>query len=267
MPKKPMFPLAVLIDGDGFHPASWLHPKAQAGQAAKVDRMIEMARVAEAAKIDLFFIADTPAARTDQLDTWRRWPKFMNVLEPMTLLSRLAGATTHIGLGATVSTSFFEPYNIARQFASLDQISNGRAAWNVVTSSNDYAARNFGLDKLPPHAERYEKARESVAIVKGYWDSWEDNAFIYDRETASSFDPSKQHPVDFKGKYFTVHGALNQERPPQGHPVIIQAGSSGDGKDLAAETADVVFSAAGEIESSRAFYADLKSRMPRFGRH
>ncbi|QPC94496.1 LLM class flavin-dependent oxidoreductase [Mesorhizobium sp. INR15] len=267
MPKKPMFPLAVLIDGDGFHPASWLHPKAQAGQAAKVDRMIDMARVAEAAKIDLFFIADTPAARTDQLDTWRRWPKFMNVLEPMTLLSRLAGATTHIGLGATVSTSFFEPYNIARQFASLDQISNGRAAWNVVTSSNDYAARNFGLDRLPPHAERYEKARESVAIVKGYWDSWEDNAFIYDRETASTFDPSKQHPVDFKGKYFTVHGALNQERPPQGHPVIIQAGSSGDGKDLAAETADVVFSAAGEIESSRAFYADLKSRMPRFGRH
>ncbi|MFJ6323187.1 MULTISPECIES: LLM class flavin-dependent oxidoreductase [unclassified Rhizobium] len=266
MSRKSEFPLAVLIDGDGFHPAGWLHPAAVTGQAGKIDRMIEMARVAEAAKIDLFFVADTPAARTDQLDIWRRWPKFMNVLEPMTLLARLAGETSHIGLGATVSTSFFEPYNIARQFASLDHISNGRAAWNVVTSSNDYAPRNFGLDRLPPHNERYEKARESVEIVKAYWDSWEDDAFVYDRQQSSSFDPAKQHPVDFKGKYFTVHGALNQARPPQGHPVIIQAGASGDGKELAAETADVVFSAAGDLEASRAFYSDLKGRMARYGR-
>ena len=140
----------------------------------------------------------------------------MNVLEPITLLSAVAGATTHIGLGATASTSFFEPYNLARQFASLDHISHGRAAWNVVTSANDYAARNFGLDRLPPHGERYAKAREFVEVVEALWDTWEDGAFIYDRDTCLSFLPEKFHALEHKGKYFTVQGALNLERSPQG---------------------------------------------------
>jgi len=190
----------------------------------------------------------------------------MNVLEPITLLSAIAGATTYIGLGATASTSFFEPYNLARQFASLDHITHGRAAWNVVTSANDYAARNFGLDRLPPHAERYAKAREFVQVVEALWDTWEDGAFVYDKDTCLSFLPDKLHALDHKGKYFTVQGALNIERPPQGRPVIIQAGASDTGKDFAAEFAEVVFGSSGALAPAKAFHSDLKERMGKFGR-
>jgi FMN-dependent oxidoreductase (nitrilotriacetate monooxygenase family) len=190
----------------------------------------------------------------------------MNVLEPITLLSAIAGATSRIGLGATASTSFFEPYNLARQFASLDHISHGRAAWNVVTSANDYAARNFGLDRLPPHADRYAKAKEFVDVVEALWDTWEDGAFIYDKATSQSFLPEKQHLLDHNGKYFTVHGALNIERSPQGRPVIIQAGASDTGRDFAAEYAEVVFGSSGNLDGAKAFYSDLKERMGKFGR-
>src|SRR5258708_38985004 len=167
-----------------------------------------MAEVAERGKFDFFCMGDTPGARTENLKGWSRSPLFMNVLEPITLLSAIAGATSHIGLGATASTSFFEPYNLARQFASLDHSSHGRAAWNVVTSANDYAARNFGLDRLPPHAERYAKAREFVQVVEALWDTWEDDAFVYDKSTCLSFLPEKLHARDHKGTDFSVPGAL-----------------------------------------------------------
>ncbi|QEW18154.1 Nitrilotriacetate monooxygenase component A [Marinibacterium anthonyi] len=257
--------LAVLVDGPGNHPAAWLHEDTVPGQVLDVRHMASLAQKAEAAKYDLFFIADTPASRTDNLEVWSRYPMFTNGFEPMTILSALASVTSRIGLGATVSTSFFEPFNIARQFASLDHISGGRAGWNVVTSANDYAARNFGLDRLPPHGDRYAKARECLDVVLQYWDTWEEGAFIYDHGTQMQFDPGKYHAVHHDGPYFKVDGGLNIDRTPQGHPVIIQAGASEAGRAFAAETAEVVF-ATGSRDQLRGFYADLKGRMAGFGR-
>jgi FMN-dependent oxidoreductase (nitrilotriacetate monooxygenase family) len=266
MSKKKQMVIGALVHANGSHAASWLMDEALPHASTDIDHYREMAQLAERGKLDFFFIADTPAARTENLRAWSRSPLFMNVLEPLTLLSAIAGATTHIGLGATASTSFYEPYNIARLFASLDHISHGRAAWNVVTSANDYAARNFGLDRLPPHADRYAKAKEFVDVVEALWDSWEDGAFVYDKAACQSFIPEKQHLVDHKGKYFTVHGVLNLERPPQGRPVIIQAGASDTGKDFAAEYAEVVFGSSGNLDNAVAFYRDLKDRMGKFGR-
>jgi len=265
MSKKQMV-IGALIHANGSHAASWLMPEARPHASTDIDYYRAMAQTAERGKFDFFFIADTPAARTENLKVWSRSPLFMNVLEPITLLSAIAGATSHIGLGATASTSFFEPYNLARQFASLDHISHGRAAWNVVTSANDYAARNFGLDRLPPHADRYAKAREFVEVVEALWDTWEDDAFVYDKNTCLSFLPEKLHALDHKGEYFTVQGALNIERPPQGRPVIIQAGASDTGRDFAAEFAEVVFGSSGALAPAKAFYGDLKERMVKFGR-
>jgi FMN-dependent oxidoreductase (nitrilotriacetate monooxygenase family) len=250
----------------GAHPAGWLHPSTKVDADTDIDAYRGMARLAEHGCFDMFFIADTPAARTTNLKAWARYPMFMNALEPVTALSALAGATEFIGLGGTATTSFNEPYNVARQFASLDHISRGRAAWNVVTSANDFAARNFGFDKLPPHAERYRRAAEFVDVVKQLWDTWEDDAFIHDRATGLFFDTAKQHAVSYAGEYFRVDGALNIARPPQGYPVIIQAGASATGKDFAAATAEVVFGSAVTIEDGRAYYADLKGRMAKFGR-
>jgi FMN-dependent oxidoreductase (nitrilotriacetate monooxygenase family) len=266
MSKKKQMVIGALVHANGSHAASWLMDEARPHASTDIDHYREMAQLAERGKLDFFFIADTPAARTENLRAWSRSPLFMNVLEPLTLLSAIAGATSHIGLGATASTSFYEPYNIARLFASLDHISHGRAAWNVVTSANDYAARNFGLDRLPPHADRYAKAKEFVDVVEALWDSWEDGAFVYDKAACQSFIPEKQHLVDHKGTYFTVHGALNLERPPQGRPVIIQAGASDTGRDFAAEYAEVVFGSSGNLDNAVAFYRDLKDRMGKFGR-
>lgn len=258
--------LATLVQGTGAHPASWMQTGTPDDASTSIEHFIAMARLAERGCFDIFFIADTPAARTDNLYAWSRFPMFMNVFEPLTLLSALAVATTHIGLGATASTSFMEPYNLARQFASLDHLSHGRAAWNVVTSANDYAARNFGLDKLPPHALRYDKASEFVDLVEQLWDTWEDDAFVNDRENGLNFIAAKQHPVHHEGEYFTLNGALNIARSPQGKPVIIQAGASETGKDFAARTAEVVFASDPTVEKGKAFYDDLKSRVVKFGR-
>jgi FMN-dependent oxidoreductase (nitrilotriacetate monooxygenase family) len=248
MNAKKQMVIGALIHANGSHSASWLMDEARPHASTDIDYYREMAQLCERGKFDFFFIADTPAARTENLTVWSRSPLFMNVLEPITLLSAIAGATSRIGLGATASTSFFEPYNLARQFASLDHITHGRAAWNVVTSANDYAARNFGLDRLPPHADRYARAKEFVDVVEALWDTWEDDAFVYDKTACLSFLPEKQHLLDHKGKYFTVHGALNIERPPQGRPVIIQAGASDTGKDFAAEYAEVVFGSSGNLD-------------------
>ena len=268
MSTKKQISLAMLIGGAaGGHPAAWLHPKANAKGSTDIAYYRALAQTAERGLFDLFFIADTPAARTDNLHAWSRFPMFMNMLEPVTLLTGIAGATTNIGLGATVSTSFSEPYNVARQFASLDHISGGRAAWNVVTSANDYAARNFGHAMLPPHAERYEKAGEFVDVVNKLWDSWDDDAFVRDRNRGLYFEPKGQHPVHHQGKFFKVDGALNIARSPQGKPVIIQAGASDTGLELAARTAEIVFASASNPQDAKRNYDELKGRMAKYGRH
>jgi len=262
-----MMSLALLIDqATGTHPASWIHPETDEAASTKIDHFRRVAQLAEHGKFDMFFVADTPAARTENLHAWRRFPMYMNQLEPVTLLAALSGATTRIGLGATVSTSFSEPYNVARQFASLDHITGGRAGWNVVTSANDYAARNFGHVSMPPHALRYERAGEFVDAVRALWDSWADGAFIRDKKTGIYFDPQGMHVVHHHGKFFNLDGALNIERAPQGHPVIIQAGASDIGRELAARTADVVFASASNPESAKKDYDDLKGRMAKYGR-
>jgi FMN-dependent oxidoreductase (nitrilotriacetate monooxygenase family) len=258
--------LALLYGAAGSHPASWLHPDAAPAAPTVLAPYADAARLAERGLFDLFFIADTPAARTENLHAWSRFPLFMNVLEPVTLLTALAGSTNRIGLGGTVSTSFSEPYNVARQFASLDHLSQGRAAWNVVTSANDYAARNFGHAKLAPHADRYRRAGEFVDVVRQLWDSWDDEAFVLDRATGRYFDPAAQHPVHHDGPFFKVDGALNIARPPQGHPVIIEAGASDTGQELAARTAEVVFSSNPTAADARRFSDGLKARMARYGR-
>jgi FMN-dependent oxidoreductase (nitrilotriacetate monooxygenase family) len=258
--------LGGLFEAFGYHSAAWLSNPSQDGAATDIDYFRNIVQIAERGKMDFFFLADTPAARTDNLDFWCKSPLYMNMMEPITLLSAIAGSTSHIGLGATASTSFYEPYNVARLFASLDHISHGRAAWNVVTSANDYAARNFGLDKLPPHARRYEKAREFFQIVQALWDTWEEDAFIFDRKNARMFDPQKMHVLDHRGEFFKVHGALNMARTPQGQPVIFQAGASETGKEFAAETAEVVFGTGSNIEEAITFYRDLKGRMAKYGR-
>ncbi len=261
-----MMSLALLAHATGGHPASWLHPSTNPAAGTDIEHYRAMARLCELGRFDLFFIADTPAARTENLHAWSRFPMFMNVFEPVTLLTALAGATERIGLGGTVSTSFSEPYNVARQFASLDHISHGRAAWNVVTSANDYAARNFGHTALPPHALRYERAGEFVDVVRQLWNSWDDDAFIRDRESGLYFDPARLHPVHHQGRFFTVDGALNIARSPQGHPVIIQAGASDTGLELAARTAELVFASASEPGAAKCSYDELKGRLAKYGR-
>lgn len=250
----------------GFHPSSWRQPKVTRGAATNIKHYVTLAQIAERGFFDLFFVADTPAAKTAKLEILTKNPTYMNMLEPLTLLSALAVTTSHIGLGATVSTSFYEPFNLARQIASIDHISNGRVAWNVVTSASDDAARNFGLDRLPPHDERYQRAEEFFKVVTSLWDSWEDDAFIEDPGTGRLFDPTKFHPTRHKGKHFSVHGALNIGRMPQGRPVIIQAGSSAAGKEFAARTADIVFASDATLVEAQAFYGDLKARLETYGR-
>ncbi|MEZ5817282.1 MAG: LLM class flavin-dependent oxidoreductase [Hyphomicrobiaceae bacterium] len=267
MSRNEKMSLALLVDqATGNHPASWLNPETNAAASNDIGHYARVAQLAEAGKFDLFFVADTPAARTENFQCWSRFPMYMNQLEPVTLLTALAGATSRIGLGGTVSTSFSEPYNVARQFASLDHISAGRSAWNVVTSANDYAARNFGHSKLAPHAERYARAGEFVDVVKKLWDTWDDDAFVRDRNSGLYFDPSRMHAVHHEGRFFKVDGALNLARPPQGHPVISQAGASDAGRELAARTAEVVFASAADPESAKADYDDLKGRMAKYGR-
>ncbi len=258
--------LGWLMSAAGNHPAAWLHPHAELHGANNFPHTIRLARKAEAAKFDFVFQADAAGARDGNMNALSRAPRFMNIWEPLTLLSALAGVTDRIGLAGTVSTSYYEPYNLARQYASLDHISGGRAAWNVVTSAHPAGGYNFGRDGLEDHALRYARAREFVEICFGLWDSWDDDAFVLDRETGRYFDPERMHYLHHKGAFFQVRGPLNIARPPQGRPVIIQAGGSEAGKELAAETAEVIFTRDASMDRARQFYADVKGRMARFGR-
>jgi N-acetyl-S-(2-succino)cysteine monooxygenase len=251
--------LGVFVLGTGNHSAGWRYEGA-ATSNNELSVIQEIGRIAERGRFDLLFISD--GLVMDPGDH----PSFLCRFEPTTLISVLSASTSHIGLGATVSTSFNEPYNVARIFASIDHLSRGRAAWNVVTSSQTRAALNFSRDRHMDHELRYEVAQEFVDVVKGLWDCWDDGAIVADKTTGRYIDPAKVRPLDHKGRFFQVKGPVNMARCPQGHPVIIQAGGSPSGLELAARTSDVVFSVVQELGAAKAAYADLKGRMAKYGR-
>jgi FMN-dependent oxidoreductase (nitrilotriacetate monooxygenase family) len=251
--------LGVFVLGTGNHSAGWRYDGA-ATSNNELPVIQEIARIAERGKFDLVFVSDGLVMNPGD------HPSFLCRFEPTTLISALSAVTSRVGLGATVSTSYSEPYNVARIFASIDHISNGRAAWNVVTSTQPAAARNFSREQHLEHEHRYELANEFVDVVKGLWDCWEDGAIVADKLSGRFIDASKVRPLRHRGRFFQVEGPINMARSPQGHPVIIQAGGSPSGLELAARTADVVFSVVQELESAKVAYADLKSRMTKFGR-
>ena len=248
-----------------IHTGAWRYPGAYPDANFNFAHLKRFAQTLERGRFDAFFMADHLAVLNMPIEALKR-SHTVTSFEPFTLLSALAGATERIGLVATASTTFDEPFHIARRFASLDHISGGRAGWNIVTTSNPDAALNFGLDDHLEHDERYRRAREFFDVVTGLWDSFADDAFV--REVASGiyFDPDRMHVLDHKGEHLSVRGPLNIARPIQGWPVIVQAGASDAGRQLAAETAEVVFAAGGNLAGAQRFYADVKGRMEKLGR-
>ncbi len=267
MKRPDQMSLGTFIYAYGFSPASWRHPASPVDGSTSFAHMLNIARLSEETALDFIFLADSPAAAVGAAEALSRLPHKMNRLEPLTLLSALAVSTRHIGLAGTLSTSFYEPYNVARLFGSLDHLSGGRACWNVVTSDHDETGYNYGFDGLPPHAERYARAEEFVDVCFGLWDGWERDALVLDRAGGLYHDHSKVHTLDHSGRHFKVRGPLNLSRPPQGRPVIAQAGGSPAGIELAARTAEIVFSLASSFESNKVLYDRLKARMAHFGRH
>jgi FMN-dependent oxidoreductase (nitrilotriacetate monooxygenase family) len=244
----------------GHHEAAWRLPESDPFAHTDVSHYQRLARIAERGKLDSLFLADSPVL----WNSIGRRPA--GALEPTVLLTALAGVTEHIGLIATASTTYNEPYNLARRFASIDHISGGRAGWNIVTTAGLDAARNFNLDELPAHRDRYERAAEFVEVSRKLWDSWQDDAPRGDKQTGVWGDDTRVHPPEHRGRYFRVAGALNLPRSPQGYPLLVQAGSSHDGKELAARYAEAVFTAQQTLIDAQAFYADLKDRARAFGR-
>ena len=249
-----------------IHTGAWRYPGAFPDANFNFDHIKRFAQTLERGKFDAFFMADHLALLNMPLDALKR-SATVTSFEPMTLLPALAAVTEHLGLIATGSTTYDEPYHVARRFSSLDHISKGRAGWNVVTTSNPHASMNFGKEDQPEHANRYARAREFYDVVTGLWDSWADDAFIRDVENGIYFDPDKLHTLDHDGEYLSVRGPLNIGRPVQGWPVIVQAGASDAGRQLAAETAEAVFCSHSNLEAGRAFYADVKGRATAAGRN
>ncbi|MDE1150847.1 MAG: LLM class flavin-dependent oxidoreductase [Azospirillaceae bacterium] len=258
--------LATFIHNSGAHPGGWRYPEKTPDQH-DFRTYAHLAQTAERGKMHCYFSGDSQGyphlkgrdafAATD----------YAGKLEPTTLLAALAVLTKHIGLIATATTTYNEPYSIARRYASLDHISGGRAGWNVVTSAAEGEARNFGRNPLMDHDARYARAEEFVDVVKHLWDSWEDGSHIRDRAAGRYFDPDRVHQLNHKGTHFDVAGPLNVGRPPQGHPIIVQAGGSGAGRALSARTADMIFTAANSLKAAKDFYADMKQRAAGFGRN
>ncbi|WP_131195520.1 LLM class flavin-dependent oxidoreductase [Lichenihabitans psoromatis] len=264
MSRRHMILSAFFFNPQGDHRMSWRHPRAPNGEVFDFDYYRGLAETAERAKLDTLFVADHVAI-------WDSLPSglahYANArLEPLTLLSALAAVTRHIGLIGTASSSYSEPYNLARTFASLDHISKGRAGWNVVTSAMDEEALNFGRDRTIEHANRYDRAAEYLDVVTALWDSWEDGAVLIDKQSGFFADPARVHRIDHAGPHFRVRGPLNVPRPPQGHPVIFQAGSSEAGKDLAARYADVHFAVTRSIEEGQSYRTEFDQRLAKFGR-
>ncbi|WP_377848731.1 LLM class flavin-dependent oxidoreductase [Bosea sp. UC22_33] len=248
-----------------IHTGAWRYPGAYPDANFNFAHLKRFAQKLEAGKFDAFFMADHLAVLNMPVEALKR-SHTVTSFEPFTLLSALAGATKRIGLVATASTTFDAPYHVARRFASLDHISGGRAGWNIVTTSNPDAALNFGLTEHKEHGERYDRAREFYDVVTGLWDSFAEDAFPRDRDSGLYFDPDKMHVLDHKGEHLSVRGPLNIARPVQGWPVIVQAGASEAGRQLAAETAEAVFAAHRTLAEGQAFYADIKGRMAKLGR-
>lgn len=252
--------LNLFVHDVGAHEAAWRLPESDPLAAKKVEHFINAARLAEAGKLDSVFFADSPVLFGNPTH------RPVTSLEPTTLLGALAVNTTHIGLITTASTTYAEPYDLARRFASLDHISGGRMGWNIVTSTTDAAARNFGLDKQPSHRDRYARADDFLDVATKLWDSWEDDAEIADKETGDFADMSKIHEINHDGPFFRVAGPLNLPRSPQAYPVLVQAGSSEDGREFAGRWAEVAFTAQPRFEEAQQFYADLKARARAAGR-
>ena len=238
----------------GHHEASWRLPDSNPRADFDLDHWIGLARLAESAKFDSLFLADGPAT----MGTGEYRPP--GQLEPLTLLTALSQATRRIGLIATVSTTYNDPYNLPRRLASVDHVSRSRSGWNIVTSAGADEAANFGLDDRPGHAARYARAEEFLSVAKALWDSWEAEALVADKATGRYADPARIHKISHRGRHFTVAGPLNVERPPQGYPLLVQAGSSEDGKDFAARHAEAIFTAHQTYERASEFYADIKKR-------
>lgn len=245
----------------GHHEAAWRHPRTQPERLFDADYYQQIAREAEAAKFDAVFFADGPALRTEAAFS------AAGRLEPITLLTAIAAATERIGLIATASTTYYEPYNLARLFSSLDFLSKGRAGWNIVTTSTEIAAENFGLPAHPDPADRYRRAAEFVDATTRLWDSWEDDAVVLDREAGIYADTDKIHRAEFVGEHLSVRGAFSAPRSPQGHPVLVQAGASDDGRAFAARHAEAIFTAHQLVEHARAFYSDIKAGAAKLGRN
>ncbi len=258
--------LAVHFHATGHHVAAWRHPRSQLDAGSNARHYLDLARTAERGKFDLIFLADSLAIRPGDLKANGRWPQYMAHFEPLTLLSAMSAVTLRVGLVATASTSYTEPFNLARYFGSLDHLSSGRAGWNVVTTGNAASSRNFGRDEHFAHGERYDRAGEFVDVVRGLWDSWDDDAFVMDRDSGRYLIPEKMHWLKHQGDNFSVTGPLHMRRPPQGHPVLFQAGTSETGKDTAARIADAVFVQEQSREKCQAIRRDIRARMRKFGR-
>ncbi|WP_342603242.1 LLM class flavin-dependent oxidoreductase [Peribacillus sp. FSL E2-0159] len=258
--KKKTVKLGVFLAGTGHHVASWRHPNANPKANMNIDYFKGLAQTAEKGLFDLLFLADSLSVAKDS------HPNILTRFEPLTLLSYLASATSNIGLVSTASTTYEEPFNVARKFASLDHITSGRAGWNVVTTSLASTAVNFNKSEHLEHGLRYKRATEFVEVTKKLWDSWEDDTLVIDKETGQFIDESKFHEINHQGEFFSVKGPLNISRSPQGHPVIVQAGSSGDGQLLAAKHAEIVFTAQENKEDAVSFYHELKGHLAAFNR-
>ena len=260
--------LGMSIRGLGYHPAAWRHPDVPADGTLKFEHYARSATAAERGKCDLIFFADGIGIRERDIPrgSLARSGYEIVEMEPMTLLPALAVVTRHIGLITTASTTYNEPFNIARKFATLDLISNGRAGWNVVTSWSEAEAKNFNREQQVDYDTRYARAAEFVEIVRGLWDSWEEDAFLFDKRSGLFFDEAKMHVLDHSGRFFSVRGPLNVGQLPQVHPIVVQAGASEQGRELAAATADIVYAVHPSKPAAQAFYEDIKRRLARYDR-
>ena len=261
-----MMKLGLFLAGTGHHIAAWRDPDVQPDANSSLRHYINITQIAERALFDFVFNADSNSSfGPDDPDIWQRTANAMRI-EPLTLLGALSAVTSHIGLISTATTTYLDPFHVARMFATLDQMSEGRVGWNVVTSSAASEAFNFSHDKHAAHDDRYRRAAEFIQVAQGLWDTWEDDAFVMDKANGVFFDMNKMHMLHHKGERFSVRGPLMVPRSPQGQPVIVQAGQSEDGRELAARTAEVLFTVAQNLEPARAFYADLKARVVKNGR-
>ncbi len=268
---KRQIKLGAFIPTTSQHAAGWRHPESRPQDHLSIDYAIELAKTAEKGLFDAYFLADGLSVNwshgaSKNANTIGYTDKAVG-FEPVTLFSAISAVTKNIGFIATASTTYEDPYLLARKFASLDHISKGRAGWNVVTTSAADTARNFNFDRHPDPALRYERADEFIEVTQKLWDSWADDAFKYDKKTGQFFEASQSHEPLHSGKYFNVQGALNVPRPPQGYPVIVQAGQSEAGRELAAKYAEVIFTSQQNLEDAQAFYCDIKGRLVKYGRH